>query len=61
MSDLTKMLFINCLSDNVLLLAIAITAIAVVVASAELVADVIGEHKVPAIAKSVDYFSDFLP
>ena len=56
------MLFINCLWDNGLLLAIVIAAIAAVVASAALVVDVISEHRVPAIAKkSVDYFSDFHP
>ena len=43
-----------------LLLAIAITAIAAV-ASAAPVVNAIGEHRVPTIEMSVDYFSDFRP
>ena len=43
-----------------LLLAIVITGFALVEASAPAI-DAIGEHRVPVIAKSVDYFSNFRP
>ena len=43
-----------------LLLVIVITGVALVEASAPAI-DAIGEHRVPATARSVDYFSDFRP
>ena len=57
-SDLVK--FINCLLDSGLPLA-TITTTVVTVASARPIADATIEHRVPAIEKCVDYFSDSRP